>query len=174
MDITAEDEIPVGKNVLEVTNIYNSANYTCIAASTLGQIEAVAMVKVQCMYKINHNLRSDCEHCLSFNLIYSAYIRSPDTVPKTNLLNVFRFHLAHKIRFFNFFVSVFCSPQTALPTAPTDVIISEVAATSVRLEWSYKGSEDLQYYVIQYKPKNANQVKMKIKLKTMVSSVHIC
>ena len=47
---------------------------------------------------------------------------------------------------------------TALPAAPTDVIISEVAATSVRLEWSYKGSEDLQYYVIQYKPKNANQV----------------
>lgn len=48
--------------------------------------------------------------------------------------------------------------QIALPTAPTDVIISEVAATSVRLEWSYKGPEDLQYYVIQYKPKNANQV----------------
>jgi len=46
---------------------------------------------------------------------------------------------------------------TALPTAPTDVQISEVTATSVRLEWSYKGPEDLQYYVIQYKPKNANQ-----------------
>ncbi|EDX16649.1 GD24845 [Drosophila simulans] len=42
-------------------------------------------------------------------------------------------------------------------TAPTDVQISEVTATSVRLEWSYKGPEDLQYYVIQYKPKNANQ-----------------
>lgn len=62
--------------------------------------------------------------------------------------------------------SIYAHPLeiTALPTAPTDVIISEVAATSVRLEWSYKGSEDLQYYVIQYKPKNANQVKMKIKL----------
>lgn len=47
----------------------------------------------------------------------------------------------------------------ALPTAPTDVIISEVTATSVRLEWSYKGPEDLQYYVMNYKPKNANQVK---------------
>lgn len=53
---------------------------------------------------------------------------------------------------------LFSSEQIALPTAPTDVIISEVAATSVRLEWSYKGPEDLQYYVIQYKPKNANQV----------------
>lgn len=51
-----------------------------------------------------------------------------------------------------------------MPTAPTDVIISDVAATSVHLGWSYKGSEDLQYYVIQYKPKNANQVKIEIKL----------
>ena len=47
---------------------------------------------------------------------------------------------------------------SALPTAPTDVSISEVTATSVRIEWSYKGPEDLQYYVLQYKPKNANQV----------------
>lgn len=46
----------------------------------------------------------------------------------------------------------------ALPAAPTDVSISEVTATAVHLEWSYKGPEDLQYYVIQYKRKNANQV----------------
>lgn len=58
----------------------------------------------------------------------------------------------------NFFLLFLYLKKIALPTAPTDVIISEVAATSVRLEWSYKGPEDLQYYVIQYKPKNANQV----------------
>lgn len=40
--------------------------------------------------------------------------------------------------------------------------ISEVTATTVRLEWSYKGPEDLQYYVLQHKPKNANQVKTKL------------
>lgn len=91
-DLTPENEIPIGRNVLQLTNIQQSSNYTCIAASSLGQIEAVAVVKVQ-----------------------------------------------------------------SLPTAPTDVQISEVTATSVRLEWSYKGPEDLQYYVIQYKPKNANQ-----------------
>lgn len=51
VDITPEDEIPVGRNILELTNIMASANYTCIAASTLGQIEATAVVKVQCMYK---------------------------------------------------------------------------------------------------------------------------
>ncbi|XP_073823327.1 tyrosine-protein phosphatase Lar isoform X4 [Musca autumnalis] len=91
-DLTPEDNIPIGRNILELTNIQQSANYTCIASSSLGQIEAVAVVKVQ-----------------------------------------------------------------SLPTAPTDITISEVTATSVRLEWSYKGPEDLQYYVIQYKPKNANQ-----------------
>lgn len=46
----------------------------------------------------------------------------------------------------------------ALPAAPTDVSISEVTATTVHLEWTYKGPEDLQYYVIQYKRRNANQV----------------
>ncbi|XP_067620712.1 tyrosine-protein phosphatase Lar isoform X4 [Eurosta solidaginis] len=91
-DLTPENDIPIGRNILQLTNIQQSANFTCIAASSLGQIDATAMVKVQ-----------------------------------------------------------------SLPAAPTDVQISEVTATSVRLEWSYKGPEDLQYYVIQYKPKNANQ-----------------
>lgn len=45
----------------------------------------------------------------------------------------------------------------ALPGAPTDVKASEITATSVRLSWSYTGPEELHYYVIQYKPKHANQ-----------------
>ncbi|XP_053675759.1 tyrosine-protein phosphatase Lar [Anopheles nili] len=91
-DLTPENDVPVGRNVLELIDIRVSTNYTCIAQSNLGVIEATSLVKVQ-----------------------------------------------------------------SLPAAPTDVTISEVTATQVRLEWSYKGSEDLQYYVIQYKPKNANQ-----------------
>lgn len=38
-----------------------------------------------------------------------------------------------------------------------NVKVSEITATSVRLTWSYNGPEDLQYYVIQFKPKYANQ-----------------
>uniref|UniRef100_A0A182P152 protein-tyrosine-phosphatase n=1 Tax=Anopheles epiroticus TaxID=199890 RepID=A0A182P152_9DIPT len=91
-DLTPENDVPVGRNVLELIDIRVSTNYTCIAQSSLGVIEATSLVKVQ-----------------------------------------------------------------SLPAAPTDVTISEVTATQVRLEWSYKGPEDLQYYVIQYKPKNANQ-----------------
>lgn len=45
----------------------------------------------------------------------------------------------------------------ALPGPPTNVKVSEITATSVRLTWSYNGPEDLQYYVIQFKPKYANQ-----------------
>ena len=45
----------------------------------------------------------------------------------------------------------------ALPQAPTNVRVSDVQPTSVRLSWSYDGdvSSDVQYYVIQYKPKAA-------------------
>lgn len=47
-DITPEDDLPIGKNILELTNIQTSANYTCVASSVLGDIEAIAVVKVQC------------------------------------------------------------------------------------------------------------------------------
>nr|CAD7579808.1 unnamed protein product [Timema californicum] len=90
-DITPEDKLPIGRNVLELTNIQESANYTCVAASALGVIEATTQVKVQ-----------------------------------------------------------------SLPGPPTDVQVSDITATTVRLTWTYTGSESLQYYVIQYKPKYAN------------------
>jgi receptor-type tyrosine-protein phosphatase F len=54
-DITLDSNIPVGRNILELTNIQHSANYTCVAASTLGVIEAPAMVKVQCEYSTLQN-----------------------------------------------------------------------------------------------------------------------
>jgi hypothetical protein len=50
-----------------------------------------------------------------------------------------------------------CCFFSALPGPPTNVRVSEITATSVRLTWSYAGAEELQYYVIQYKPKYANQ-----------------
>lgn len=50
-DLTPDDNLPVGKNVLRLTEIQESANYTCTAASDLGVIEATTMVKVQCTYR---------------------------------------------------------------------------------------------------------------------------
>ncbi|XP_061378119.1 tyrosine-protein phosphatase Lar isoform X4 [Danaus plexippus] len=45
----------------------------------------------------------------------------------------------------------------SLPGPPADVRASEITATTVRLAWTYTGPEEPQYYVIQYKPKYANQ-----------------
>lgn len=50
-DLTPDDNLPVGKNVLMLTDIQESANYTCTAASDLGVIEVTSMVKVQCSYR---------------------------------------------------------------------------------------------------------------------------
>ena len=47
LELTPDDNIPIGKNVLMLTDVRESANYTCVAASDLGNIEAVAQVKVK-------------------------------------------------------------------------------------------------------------------------------
>ncbi|XP_074507981.1 receptor-type tyrosine-protein phosphatase F isoform X15 [Sebastes fasciatus] len=50
-DLTKEEEMPLGRNVLEVTNIRESANYTCVAMSSLGIIDATAQVTVKALPK---------------------------------------------------------------------------------------------------------------------------
>uniref|UniRef100_A0A1B6E7X3 protein-tyrosine-phosphatase n=1 Tax=Clastoptera arizonana TaxID=38151 RepID=A0A1B6E7X3_9HEMI len=90
-DLTPDDKLPIGRNVLELTGIQESANYTCVAASALGAIEATSYVKVQ-----------------------------------------------------------------TLPGPPTNIQASDITATSVRLTWTYP-TDDKLYFVIQYKPKFANQ-----------------
>lgn len=47
VELTREEEIPVGRNVLELTNIRQSVNYTCVAISSLGMIETTAQVVVK-------------------------------------------------------------------------------------------------------------------------------
>uniref|UniRef100_W5M9W5 Receptor-type tyrosine-protein phosphatase F n=1 Tax=Lepisosteus oculatus TaxID=7918 RepID=W5M9W5_LEPOC len=51
VELTKEDEMPVGRNVLELTNIRESANYTCVAISSLGMIEATAQISVKALPK---------------------------------------------------------------------------------------------------------------------------
>lgn len=46
-DLTPEDDMPIGRNVLELTDVRQSNNYTCVAMSTLGVIEAVAQIVVK-------------------------------------------------------------------------------------------------------------------------------
>ncbi|XP_055779118.1 protein tyrosine phosphatase receptor type Fa isoform X5 [Salvelinus fontinalis] len=51
VELTKEEEMPIGRNVLEVTNIRQSANYTCVAISSLGMIETTAQITVKALPK---------------------------------------------------------------------------------------------------------------------------
>lgn len=58
-DLTPEDSMPVGRNVLELESVRESANYTCVAISSLGMIEAVAQVIVKCKFLTNAAYRPE-------------------------------------------------------------------------------------------------------------------
>ncbi|XP_074524005.1 protein tyrosine phosphatase receptor type Fa isoform X2 [Halichoeres trimaculatus] len=51
VELTREDEMPIGRNVLELTGIRQSANYTCVAISSLGMIETTAQITVKALPK---------------------------------------------------------------------------------------------------------------------------
>uniref|UniRef100_A0A8K9XP98 Receptor-type tyrosine-protein phosphatase delta n=1 Tax=Oncorhynchus mykiss TaxID=8022 RepID=A0A8K9XP98_ONCMY len=54
-DLTPEDDMPIGRNVLELGDIRQSNNYTCVAMSTLGVIEAMAQITVKALPKTPGN-----------------------------------------------------------------------------------------------------------------------
>lgn len=58
-ELTKEEEMPIGRNVLELNNIRQSANYTCVAMSSLGIIETTAQIIVKGKSHIKwHNTQS--------------------------------------------------------------------------------------------------------------------
>lgn len=61
-DLTPEDDMPIGKNVLELTDVRQSANYTCVAMSTLGVIETVAQITVKGKFTIQSDCRNSVEN----------------------------------------------------------------------------------------------------------------
>ncbi|XP_072295419.1 receptor-type tyrosine-protein phosphatase F-like [Eucyclogobius newberryi] len=48
-ELTRQEQVPVGRNVLELTNIQQSANFTCVATSSLGTIHTTAQVSVKAL-----------------------------------------------------------------------------------------------------------------------------
>uniref|UniRef100_A0A672MEZ6 protein-tyrosine-phosphatase n=1 Tax=Sinocyclocheilus grahami TaxID=75366 RepID=A0A672MEZ6_SINGR len=48
-ELTKEEEMPIGRSVLELTNIRQSANYTCVAISSLGMIDTTAQITVKAL-----------------------------------------------------------------------------------------------------------------------------
>ncbi len=107
-DVASDLNPPIGKNVLQLTDIEESANYTCVAASKLGIIEKSTLVRVQGTFKLLYN-------------------PTPKGQPQ-------------------YFVFL------ALPHPPSDVTVSEITPTSVRLSWSYPthaGASDVQVGTFQ-------------------------
>jgi len=47
VDLTPENDAPIGRNVLTLTDIRQTATYTCVASSDLGSIEHQAEVQVK-------------------------------------------------------------------------------------------------------------------------------
>jgi hypothetical protein len=70
IDLTPEDNIPIGKNVLELKEVKETANFTCIAVSPIGTIEARTLVKVQGNYCMN---LLGCLQVLNVDLNSSAW-----------------------------------------------------------------------------------------------------
>ena len=51
IDLTPDEPTPpIGKNVLSLTDIKESGNYTCIAKSELGTVNETSYVKVHCKF----------------------------------------------------------------------------------------------------------------------------
>ena len=47
VELTPEDNPPIGKNILQLTDVRETATYTCVATSELGNIEFDAEVRVK-------------------------------------------------------------------------------------------------------------------------------
>jgi len=47
VELTPEDNPPIGKNILQLTDVRETATYTCVATSDLGNIEYDAEVRVK-------------------------------------------------------------------------------------------------------------------------------
>ena len=54
---------PIGRNILRLTNIRETANYTCVAASKFGIIEHTSFVKVQARPRVPTNVKNGSRLC---------------------------------------------------------------------------------------------------------------
>ncbi|XP_060934457.1 protein tyrosine phosphatase receptor type Fa isoform X2 [Limanda limanda] len=72
VELTREEEMPIGRNVLELTNIQHSANYTCVAISSLGMIQTTAQITVKALPKPPASLIVTETTATSFTLTWDS------------------------------------------------------------------------------------------------------
>lgn len=72
VDLTPEDNPPIGKNILQLRDIRETATYTCVATSDLGNIEYDAEVRVKGTAVLGTN-RSMLSSDVLIVLLFSNY-----------------------------------------------------------------------------------------------------
>jgi hypothetical protein len=166
-DVSPEITPPIGKNVLQLHNIQKSANFTCVAGSKLGVIDAKTLVKVQgeCASPNSHPEKalksiasSTTEKLLIGFHATTGLVRREKVCFLQQQVPLIKSFSRQRLNSSMFKADNAVSDTiSALPLPPTKVKISDVTPTSVHLSWSYPGSpNEVQYYVIQYKPKLAS------------------
>uniref|UniRef100_A0A8C2ER40 Receptor-type tyrosine-protein phosphatase S n=1 Tax=Cyprinus carpio TaxID=7962 RepID=A0A8C2ER40_CYPCA len=132
-DLTPEDDMPIGRNVLELTDVRQSANYTCVAMSTLGVIEAVAQITVKDITAVQnyemHYLNAWPKRCV-FNLDLN---RGSVSEPRTLSGRLFQ-SLGAKCE--KWIISVICCNIFTVPSQPTDFKGEAKSETSILLSWN--------------------------------------
>ncbi|XP_041360358.1 tyrosine-protein phosphatase Lar-like isoform X2 [Gigantopelta aegis] len=78
-ELTNEDEIPIGRNILQLKEVKESKNYTCIASSDLGNIEATASVIVEALPSPPTGLKVSEVTATSVKLSWESAATTPDT-----------------------------------------------------------------------------------------------
>ena len=58
-DLEPEHSLPIGRNILVLEDIQESANYTCVASSKLGQVENTTFVRVEGIHTHTHTYTLD-------------------------------------------------------------------------------------------------------------------
>ena len=55
-DLEPEHSLPIGRNILVLEDIQESANYTCVASSKLGNVENTTFVRVEGTFELDNKL----------------------------------------------------------------------------------------------------------------------
>uniref|UniRef100_A0A8C2ERI0 Receptor-type tyrosine-protein phosphatase S n=1 Tax=Cyprinus carpio TaxID=7962 RepID=A0A8C2ERI0_CYPCA len=123
-DLTPEDDMPIGRNVLELTDVRQSANYTCVAMSTLGVIEAVAQITL-----------------LLFDLSYHILQLNPQaptvgTLVRSNRPTYLQLFTSTHTKPLSWIISVICCNIFTVPSQPTDFKGEAKSETSILLSWN--------------------------------------
>lgn len=148
VDLTPEDNIPFGKNILMLTDIRESATYTCVAMSDLGNIEAYAEIRVKALPKPPSSvLVSDVSPStvrLSWNSgnidpigLYVIQYRQKFSGPGTDFMEIENIptteHTIHDLSAhttYEFRVLAVNSIGRGLPSTPADVTTGELVPGS--------------------------------------------